>query len=506
MKPSAPVTSRLCGALVSNSNRLTRVPDTTRRGRVGLSNPSGKLLPRWRERYKRLRGTVTTGTVLRIGARQAAQRRGPPSLKALSLTERRLQVIASIGTRVALGAYPVGFIIVFGWAYGKQAFDVAAAATNWTNYLNAFLLSGFALVPPAVARLCTNGLDRESDRALVRDHLALATWLLTAAAVTAIALWATIDVAFSGLAAKAGAQLALWFVLLATLALAQLPLTLWLGVVQATGRYTEALLWIAAPRLIALTAVVAAAAVGAPATLAIAIAVAIVIGGQFRLAHVGRRLLRTADRRVLDVRGRARRVLRANVSAGSIALVGTLVTIVPVTVVGHVWPADVGLAHVAVTLSNAVGAVIAAAFFPASLALAERVGNPAEFRRHCMRIARGIATGIAAAIVLTWAVFPLCATLAECNASFHVVLSLVLIGAGLRLTALGPYHGALVLGRPHLALPSAVAEAVCVVGVTLALTPVFGLHTLGVAFIAGGGLRALVALTIEAKWVSARTA
>lgn len=420
------------------------------------------------------------------------------------MNDRRLQVVASIGTRLALGAYPLAFIVAFGWAYGKQAFDIAAAAINWANYLNVFLLSGFALVPPAVARLRGDLDGTDADRALLRDHLALARWLLAAAGVAALALWATIDRAFPGLAG-ASAQLASWFVLFAVAVASQLPLTLWLGVAQATGRYTGAFLSIAGPRALALLAVLGSAHLGASATVGIALAVGIVIAGQAVLGRVARNALREVDRHALEGRGHAGKVLRTNLSAGSIALVGTMVTIVPVTVVGHWRPEDVGLAHVAVTVSNAIGAMIVAAFFPASLTLAQRAHDPNAIQRHSARIARRVALATAAAVALAWLVLPLCVWLVQrCGVDFYALMSFVLLGAGLRLTALGPYHAALAVGRPHLALPSALAEALIVVGGMLAFTPLLGLHAMGVVFVAGGGVRALVALTLEVRRLSAR--
>ncbi|MFN3565561.1 MAG: hypothetical protein ACK4V1_06210 [Burkholderiaceae bacterium] len=340
----------------------------------------------------------------------------------------------------------------------------------------------------------------------MRDHLALARWLLAGAAATALVLWGTVGAAFPGLAAQAGAQLALWFLLIALMALAQLPLTLWLGIAQAAGRYTAAFWWIAAPRALALLSLAAAAYAGAGPTVGIALAVAVTVGGQIVFVRATRKVLHEIDPEVLGTRGRAGRVLRANAGAGSIVLVGTFVTIVPVTMIGHLWPGDVGLAHVAVTVSNAVGAVIVAGFFPASLTLAARVGDSGALRRHCVRVAGGVAAAVAAVLVFVWALFPLCARLAACSTSFHVVLSLVLIGAGLRLAALGPYHGALAVGRPHLVLPSAVAEAACVLGVMLALSPRWGLPALGVALVAAGALRAAIALGVEVRWIRARAA
>lgn len=415
------------------------------------------------------------------------------------VSRHRAHVAASVAIRLALGAHPLAFIATFGWAYGKHAFDVAAAAINWASYLNLFLLSGFALVPPAVARLCAGVASPNADRALVRDHLALNRWLIATALVAGVALWASVDNVFPGMAA-AGEPLALWFLLFAVLAISQLSLTLWLGVLQAAERYSAALLSVAVPRALALVSLLASAHVGAGATFAITAAVGIVIAGQVALIRAARRVLRQVDSHALEMRGRAGGVLRANISAGSIALVGTAVTIVPVTIVGRLWPIDVGLAHVAVSVSNAVGALFVAAFFPASLVLAQRVHERGEIRRHSLRIAWRVGAATAAAVALAWTTFPLCTELAgQCSVAVYALISLVLIGAGLRLAALGPYHGALAVGRPHLALPSAVAEALVVFATMSALAPGWGLQALGAAFVAGGALRAAVSLGIEAR-------
>ena len=300
------------------------------------------------------------------------------------MASHRTQVLASIGTRLALGAYPLVFVLTFGWAYGKNAFDAAAAATNWANYLNVLLLGGFVLVPPAVARLRT--VERHGDDAqLVRDHIALERWLLLAGVLVAVVLWMTIGRMFPELAELAGSSLATWFAMLAVLALAQLPMTLWLGVAQAADEYVRAFGWIVLPRAIALVVLIVGAHYEASATWMLFAAVAIVVAGQSMLARAAHRVLAALDSDAVKP-GVAQRVLAQNVSAGAIGLVGTLVTIVPVTIVGRVLPQEVGHAHVVVTLSNAVGAVIVAALFPLSLTLARQVREPNGLWRHWLTV------------------------------------------------------------------------------------------------------------------------
>lgn len=423
---------------------------------------------------------------------------------AIALIGQRRQALASVGTRLALGAYPLAFVVVFGWAYGKDAFDLAAAAGNWAAYLNVFVLAGFALVPPAVARLRGDAGRMAADRAIVRNHIALARWLLLAAVATALGLAMTIDGAFPELAARGGARLQSWYACFALLALTQVPATLWLGVVQAAGRYAVGLAAIALPRLLAVLAVPACKAAGASASWSIGAVTAIVLVGQVWLAAAGRRALCAIDPQLLRERGDAAAVLWPNISGGAVTLVGAMVTIVPVTIVGYLHPADVGLAHVAVGVSNAVGAVFVAAFFPASLALAQGVPSRSVLWRHSLGLARRIAAGTAAALALMWLTQPVCAAarVALCDAGVYMLLSAVLLGAGLRLAALGPYHGGLAVGRPHLALMSACVEALVVIGTMLALAPGWGLPALGLAFLVGGGARALVALTLELRWLA----
>jgi hypothetical protein len=420
------------------------------------------------------------------------------------LTSHRSQVLASIGTRLALGAYPLVFVLVFGWAYGKEAFDTAAAANNWANYLNVLLLSGFVLVPPAVARL--RGPDANAgDRAFVRDHVALGRLLLLAGAGTALLLWVTVDLSFPALAQRAGATLGIWFVLFALLALAQIPATLWLGIAQACGRYHAAFVWVVLPRVAAIVALAAGAVAGAGATATLATAVVLVVAGQWALAHTGRRAMQEVDAAVFAGRGQAKRVLGKNVSAGAIALVGMLVTIVPVTIVGRLLPEEVGHAHVIVSLSNAVGAFIVAAFFPASLALAERAREPRGLWRHCVRVARGVGLITLALIALVWLVFPVCAQLTgACTRPVFLVGTLVVVGAGLRLASLGAYHAAVYQGHPLYSLTSASAEAVAVTGVTWWAIGSWMLYALGVAFVVGGALRLAIAFTLEARWLAVR--
>lgn len=408
-------------------------------------------------------------------------------------------MLASIGTRLALGAYPLAFIVLFGWAFGKQAFDAAAAAANWANYLNVFLLSGFVLVPPAVARLRA-AASRGDERGWVRDHVALMRWLLLAGAAASVPSWLLVGRAFPALADRTADALTAWYPLLALLALSQLPLTLWLGIGQSAGRYGAALLWIALPRVLALGLMAAAALAGVGPTAAMALAVAVVLLGQFALARTARRALAAIDPDALAGEGRATAVLAPNLSAGAIGLIGILVTIVPVTIVGRLLPAEVGNAHVIVTLSNAMGAVLVAAFFPLSLTLPQRAREPDGLRGHSLRVAGGVALVTLAAIAAAWLAFPACAWLSPaCTAELFSVGSLVVLGAGLRLGSLGAYHAAVYVGRPQVALLSASLEAVAVVLLTWWLAPVWLLFALGAAFVVGGGLRLAVALGYETR-------
>jgi hypothetical protein len=420
------------------------------------------------------------------------------------LNARRSQIIASIGTRLAIGAYPLVFLLAFGWAFGKEAFDVAAAANNWANYLNVLLLSGFVLVPPAVARLRGPNAT-EADRAIVRDHVSLERALLFIGPFAAAGLWATIGMAFPELARQSGNVLGVWNLLFAILALTQLPLTLWLGVAQAAGRYNSALFLVAAPRALAVAVLLAGGAVGADPTVMIAASVTIVVTGQWGLARSARAALRETDATIFEQRGDARAVLIRNLLAGAVALVATLVTIVPVTIVGHLLPQEVGHAQVIVTLSNAITAVIVAAFFPLSLTLAEHANDAAGRWRHSMHIARSAALITVAILAAAWLAFPLCAWASSaCSANVFAVGSLVVCGAGLRLGSLGAYHATVYMGHPHYSLLSVGAEAIAVSGLTWWLLGTWTLYGLGAAFVVGGGLRMLIALAVELKLLAAR--
>ncbi len=414
------------------------------------------------------------------------------------------QVIASVGTRVAIGAYPLVFIAAFGWVHGKVAFDAAAAAINWAAYLNVFLLSGFALVPPAVARLRADPSRAQPHAQALADHIALARWLLGAAAFAALLLWGMIDRAFPALSDAAEGRLAIWYPLFALLGIAQIPLTLWLGVAQATLNHWLAFGWLAGSRTASALAVVASGWAGLSATATIGVAVAIVVLAQIAFAKTARAAVLALDSGLPSLKGRVRNVLQANASAGLIALIGTVVTIVPVTLVGHVRPAEVGTAHVIVALSNAFGAFVVAAFLPLSLTLADQAASARTPKPYCRRVATAVAALTWLTIAFGWLLYALCGAAAwRCGAGLFVVGTLVILGSGLRLAALGVYHVALFRGRPHVALLSATCEAAIVLGTMATLLEAMHLAALGVAFALGGAARAGVALTIELRVLTA---
>jgi hypothetical protein len=198
-------------------------------------------------------------------------------------------------------------------------------------------------------------------------------------------------------------------------------------------------------------------------------------------------------------------VVRQNLSVGAIGLVGTLVTIVPVTLVGRLVPSEVGYAHVIVTLSNAIGAVLVAAFFPASLTLGDAARQRDGLWRHCLRVARGVGLAVGGLIACIWLAFPVCAWIsAACTGNLVGAGTLVIAGAGLRLASLGAYHAAVYQGHPHFSLLSASAEAIAVVVLTWWMVDSWMLYALGVAFVVGGALRLTIALAIEARWVAKR--
>lgn len=416
----------------------------------------------------------------------------------------RVKIAASVGTRLAIGAYPLAFVFVFGWTYGKQALDVAAAAINWASYLNLLLLSGFLLVPPAVSRLRVSGANT-ADIALLRDHLALERILLLAGLAVALVLWATIPVAFPALAEQASQPLATWYALFAVLALSQIPLTLWLGIAQAAERFGSALVLVAVPRALALGILVLGDVAAAGPTAVLIASIATILIGQFLLVIVARRSLDDIDPALLRGRGRARNVLAKNLSGGLVVLVGSMVTLVPVTLVGRLLPEEVGHAYAIVALSNAVGAVIVATFFPISLTLAERLREVNGLLRYCVRIARNVALITLGLLVLGSLGYWVCSVLfREFEQGIFGVAVLAVVGAGLRLAALGVYHAAAHVGHPHYALPSVAAEAIAVVALTWLQLDTWRLYALGVAFVVGGVLRLVIAFSYETRLLSGR--
>jgi hypothetical protein len=417
--------------------------------------------------------------------------------------------LASIATRLALGAFPIVFLLVVRWTLGKQAFDLAAAALNWATYLNILMLSGFVLVPPAVARLrlATYVVDtsRDDDCRVLRDHLVLGRWLLALGVLATAFLVATIERTFATLAAEDGAALRFWFLLFAMFALSQIPMTFWLGVAQATGRYRLAFALTALPRAGALVLLPAASAIGIGWGVAIALSLISVFVGQLFLGAAARRALHNIDARILVGPTDVRSVLFSNLNAGFVSLVGSLVSIVPVTLVGRLVPSQVGAAQVIVGISNAFGAVVASGYFPLSLTLSQRFLDQGGVARYCLGIVRGAGLLTLIALLFVAAAGGICACLADtCQPAVLWTAALVLAGAGLRLGALGTQHIALYQGRPHLSLLSATAEGIVALSILLATLPTLELYALGVALLVGGGLRFVVALAVERRWLVER--
>jgi hypothetical protein len=135
-------------------------------------------------------------------------------------------------------------------------------------------------------------------------------------------------------------------------ALSQIPMTLWLGVSQGAARYRTAFAFIALPRAGALLLLPAASAMGLHSGAAIGFSLLSVVVGQVLLGVAARRTLRDIDPQIFvgptDVRG----VLFSNLNAGLVSLVGSLVSIVPVTLVGRLAPSQVGAAQVIVGISK----------------------------------------------------------------------------------------------------------------------------------------------------------
>jgi len=415
----------------------------------------------------------------------------------------RGEALLSSITRLALGAFPVLLVLVVRAGYGSDAFNLAAAATNGAAYLSLLLLSGFALVPPAVARLRAEGVADDTDRRMVRDHVALARWLIAAGLIVTATLWVVIDDIFPELATLDAHALRTWFLIFATLGLSQIGMTLWLGVAQACGRYWLGLLCTALPRGLALVVVVCASLLGVDPGQAIGTAVMLVISGHLLLSRRARQALLMIDQDALKGDASPWHVLPNNLSAGLIGVVGMLVTILPVTLVGRASPSQVGVAQVIVGLANALGGVVVAFYFPLSLTLAQRLREPGGLTNYCLKVARGVGLLVLIALLTVAAIGGSCdGLLAACHPAVLWTTALVLAGAGLRLGSLGTQHIALYQRRPHLNLVSATAEALAALAILLVLLPSLGLPALGWALLAGGALRFGLALGLERRWLA----
>jgi len=292
----------------------------------------------------------------------------------------RSNALTSIATRVAIGVFPILFVLMLRWTWGKQTFDLAAAAINWSMYLNVLLLSGFAMVPrrsPASAEAATRTRPfAQEDLHAVADHIALSRWLLLVGVFAALVLNSTIDGTFGELSRRHGQELNWWFLMFAAFALAQIPMTLWLRRGARPGS-----VWTGACACrLASRGRAADPAVGVRGWLYVWSSHRHCVARRpLRQAFIGsgaRQVLKRMDRRILDAPSNVARVLPANLSAGLVVLVGAGVTIIPVTLVGRWLPEQVGTAHVIVGLANAMAGVVVAALFPASLMLREHLGRP----------------------------------------------------------------------------------------------------------------------------------
>lgn len=417
----------------------------------------------------------------------------------------RSHALASIVTRVALGGFPILFVLALRWTWGKETFDLAAAAINWSMYLNVFLLSGFAMVPPAVARLARGedaGGSRASDLHAVGDHVVLSRWLVGVGVVVAVVLALTVDRTFQELARMHKAELRWWFLMFAAVALAQIPMTLWLGVAQGLGQYGRVLALTALPRVAALVLLPVGFALGISAGPIVAVALLVVLCGQFLIGASARRDLNLLDARILRSKGVVRRVLRSNLNAGLVVLVGTAVTIVPVTLVGRWIPDQVGLALVIIGMANAVAGVLVAAFFPMSLLLEEKLRRPGGVTSYCLRVAGGVAVLTFVGVFVFMVGGLICNGLGgPCPTIAIYTASAVLAGVGLRLGALGTQHIAVYKRRPQLNLMSAGAEAAVALFILVSLLPSAGLIAVGVALLFGGISRLALSLSIERRWL-----
>jgi hypothetical protein len=414
-------------------------------------------------------------------------------------------MLLSIATRLGLGAFPIVFLLALRLAHGKEDFDLAAAALNWATYLNILLLGGFALIPPALARQVAgdNSAGTSGDARLVRDHFILCRWLTATGVVVALAMLPLIDLAFPELADRDGVRLHLWYAVMATLLLSQIPLTLWLGVAQALDDYRSPLWWTMLPRAFAVLLIAVFGVAGAPADLSITAVVVVLLVSQAAFAIRVRRRLQQKLPATLDVSDRsALRVLRLNLLGGAVGLVGAGVSIFPVTVVGHVAPNATGAAQVIVGISNAVASLLVAAYFPMSLTLGAWIARPGGLTRYCLRIAVTVASLSAIAALVVSTIPWLCGWLSlTCPDVPAWTAALVLLGAGLRLGALGTQHAGAYARLPQMNLASASAESVIVIVAVLTLVQESGLLALGVAILVGGAARLIVALVFERAWL-----
>lgn len=414
------------------------------------------------------------------------------------------RMAASVLTRLATGAFPLLFLLVFGWAYGRSSFNLASAAFNLSIYLNLLLLGGFVLVPPAVTRLRLNPVGRggDADLKFVADHIALCRNLLVIGAAAGAVLVLTSNLVFPAFSSDEAELLRIWCALLSVLALAQLPFTLWLGVAQALDEYLSPLLLVALPRVGALAVPVICASMGLSPTMAMGAAITVVLVGQVLLSRLARTRAEELAPALRRVRGKAGRVLRLNLSAASLGFVGAGVSILPVTLVGRFDPGSVGAANAMIAASNAIGSLVVAAYFPRSLTLPDRLLEQDGVKRYCHAIVRELRwmlLPIAVIFAVGWIcdlVFP------NCPAKEIGVLGLVLTGAALRLCALGSQHVALYVQRPHLSLFSATVESLVAVLLMWLLLPTFGLWALGVAILFGGLFRFGLAAAIEVRWLA----
>jgi hypothetical protein len=418
----------------------------------------------------------------------------------------RLDVAASVLTRLALGGFPLLLLLALRWRYGKQAFDLATAAMNLSMYLTLLMMASFPLLPPAVVRLAGAAARGESsssgasDAQLIRDHLQLVRVLVCVGAMLAVTMLAAATDIFPALAASHRDDLRIWFGLFAVYALSQVPLALWMGAAQALGGFRQVFFVTAMPRAVALASVPVLDWLGATAGVTIAIALAMVIGSQIAVGVFARRELKQRAG-LLHGGGSARRVLLPNLSAFLLGLLSAGATILPITLMGRYSPENVGVSNIIVGISNALAGLAAAAYFPRSLALGPTLERHGGLAAYCWDIARRVGV-LTLPVVLGLTVLGFACDV--CKPMLVWTTALVFAGAGLRLSALGTQHAAVYLQRPHLNLISAALEPLVIVATLLALLPALGLLAVGFGFLAGGSVRAATALGLERRMFGGR--